>query len=348
MELSNEIMYKAIIERDASFEGVFFTAVKTTGIFCRPSCTARKPKEENVEFFGTVKEAITSGYRPCKICNPLEKPGETPDYVMNVLKELDLDQSIKFSDWDLANMGIEPSRLRRWFLKNHGMTFHTYQRMYRINSAFKKIRNGESVTVAAFDSGYESLSGFNDSFKTVFGTSPVNSKEKHLINITRIETPLGTMLAGADENSICLLEFTDRKMLNSGLKTLSKHLNANLLPGENKWLVILKQQLNEYFEGKRKVFSIPVSSPGTDFQKSVWKILETIPYGSTYSYKQQAAALSKPESVRAVASANGMNRIAIIIPCHRVIGEDGNLAGYGGGVWRKKWLLDFEKRNTKV
>ena len=347
MELSNEIMYKAIVERDASFEGVFFTAVKTTGIFCRPSCTARKPKEENVEFFGTIKEAVTSGYRPCKICNPLEKPGETPEYVRNVLSALDHDQSLKFSDSDLINKGIEPSRLRRWFLKNHGMTFHSYQRMYRINSAFKKIRNGESVTAAAFDSAYESLSGFNDSFKSVFGVSPSNSKEKHLINTTRLETPLGTMLAGADENGICLLEFTDRKMLDSGLKTLAKHLNANLLPGENKWFVVLKQQLDEYFNGKRKTFSIPVSSPGTEFQQSVWKVLQTIPYGSTFSYKQQAAVLLKPESVRAVAGANGMNRIAIIIPCHRVIGEDGTLSGYGGGVWRKKWLLDFEKENNK-
>jgi AraC family transcriptional regulator of adaptative response/methylated-DNA-[protein]-cysteine methyltransferase len=134
-------------------------------------------------------------------------------------------------------------------------------------------------------------------------------------------------------------------MLGAGLKSLSKHLNANLLPGENKWFVIMKQQLKEYFEGKRMAFSIPISSPGTDFQQSVWKILQTIPYGSTYSYKQQAAALMKPGSVRAVANANGLNRIAIIIPCHRVIGEDGSLSGYGGGVWRKKWLLDFEKRN---
>lgn len=345
MELSNEIMYKAVVDRDASFEGVFYTAVKTTGIFCRPSCTARKPKEENVEFFNTAKEAITRGYRPCKVCNPLEIPGETPGYIKKILTELYNDPSLKFKDGDLNERGIEPNKLRRWFLKNHGMTFQAFQRMYRINSAFKKIKNGESVTAAAFDSGYESLSGFNDSFKSVFGASPSNSKEKSLVNITRIETPLGAMLAGADETGICLLEFTDRKMLGAGLKALSKCLNANLLPGENKWFVILKQQLDEYFKGKRKSFSIPISSPGTEFQQSAWKELQTIPYGSTWSYKQQAAALMKPGSVRAVANANALNRIAIIIPCHRVIGEDGSLSGYGGGVWRKKWLLDFEKAN---
>jgi AraC family transcriptional regulator of adaptative response/methylated-DNA-[protein]-cysteine methyltransferase len=345
MELSNEIMYKAIVERDASFEGVFFTAVRTTGIFCRPSCTARKPKEENVEFFSTIKEAINSGYRPCKVCNPLEMPGETPDYIKNILKELNNDPLLKLKDGDLIDRGIEPSRVRRWFLKNHGMTFQSFQRLHRINSAFKKIKNGESVTGAAFDSGYESLSGFNESFKSVFGASPVNSKQKNLVNITRIETPLGTMLAGADENGICLLEFTDRKMLAEGLKTLSKHLNANLLPGENKWFPILKEQLDEYFKGIRRTFSIPISLHGTEFQQSSWQILQTIPYGSTFSYKHQAASLMKPNAVRAVANANGLNRIAIIIPCHRVIGEDGNLAGYGGGVWRKKWLLDFERLN---
>jgi AraC family transcriptional regulator of adaptative response/methylated-DNA-[protein]-cysteine methyltransferase len=345
MELNNDIMYKAIIEKDSSFEGLFITAVRTTGIFCRPTCTARKPKAENVEFFETVRQAILKGYRPCKVCNPMEKPGETPDYIKNILNELNNDPSLKFRDWDLTRRGIEPSRLRRWFLKNHGITFHSYQRMFRINSAFKRIRNGESVTSVAFDTGYESLSGFNDSFKTVFGVSPVNSKDRHIINISRIETPLGTMLAGADEKGICLLEFSDRKMLETELKSLSKLLNANLLPGSNKYFEMLKDQLEEYFAGKRREFTVPLSAPGSEFQKSVWRILRSISYGTTRSYKQQAIALKKPDAIRAVAHANGMNRISIIIPCHRVIGEDGKLVGYGGGLWRKKWLLDFEKSN---
>ncbi len=338
-------MYKALVDKDVSYEGTFIAAVKTTGIFCRPTCTARKPKKENVEFYSTTKEAILKGYRPCKVCNPLEKLGETPNYIKNILKELNDNPSLKFKDWDLTQQGVEPSKIRRWFLKNHGITFQAYQRMYRINSAFKKIQNGEPVTSVAFDTGYESLSGFTDSFKSIFGVSPSNSKDKQIINITRLETPLGTMFACAAEQGICLLEFTNRKMLETELKSLAKQLNANIIQGANKHFDLLRRQLDEYFEGKRKEFTIQLFTPGTEFQQSVWKVLQTIPYGSTYSYKQQAIALKKPDAFRAVANANGMNRISIIIPCHRVIGEDGNLIGYGGGLWRKKWLLDLEKQN---
>lgn len=346
--LTNTIMYKALVNKDVSYEGTFIAAIKTTGIFCRPTCTARKPKEENVEFFSTTKEAILKGYRPCKICNPLEKLGATPDYIKEILKELDTDPSLKFKDWDLMQRGIEPNNIRRWFLKNHGITFHSYQRMFRINSAFKKIQNGEPVTSVAFETGYESLSGFNDSFKSIFGVSPTNSKDRKIINITRLETPLGTMFAGAVEQGICLLEFTDRKMLETELKSIAKLLNANIIQGANQHFDLLKQQLEEYFEGKRKTFSVPLFTLGTEFQQSVWKELQNIPYGSTRSYKQQAAALQKPEAVRAVANANGMNRISIIIPCHRVIGNDGSLTGYGGGLWRKQWLLDLEKKNVQL
>ncbi|MGN8068244.1 bifunctional transcriptional activator/DNA repair enzyme AdaA [Mucilaginibacter sp. 22184] len=343
--LTDEIMYKALVDKDVAYEGTFIAAVKTTGIFCRPTCTARKPKEENVEFFKTTKEAILSGYRPCKVCSPLEKMGETPEDIKEILQELSADPSLKFKDWDLVRRGIEPSKIRRWFLKNHGITFHAYQRMFRINSAFKKIQNGELVTAVAFEAGYESLSGFNDSFKSVFGVSPAKSKNKQVINITRLETPLGTMFACATEQGICLLEFTDRKMLETELKALAKNLNANIIQGENKHFDQLKLELDEYFESRRKDFTVPLFTPGTDFQRSVWDILQKIPYGVTRSCKDQAITLHKPEAVRAVANANGMNRISIIIPCHRIIGENGSLTGYGGGIWRKQWLLNLEKAN---
>jgi len=343
--LTNEIMYKALVEKDVTFEGTFIAAVKTTGIFCRPTCTTRKPKAENVEFFNSTKEAILKGYRPCKVCNPLEKIGETPLYIKSLLTELNADPSLKFKDWNLIQRGIEPSKLRRWFLKNHGITFHAYQRMFRINSAFKKIQNGESVTSVAFDAGYESLSGFADSFKTIFGVSPSRSKESRLINISRIETPLGTMYACAVEQGICMLEFTDRKMLETELKSLTVRLNATIIQGANKHFELLEHQLEEYFDGRRKVFTVPLYPVGTEFQQLVWVALQTIPYGSTCSYKQQAAAIQKPEAIRAVANANGMNKISILIPCHRVIGDNGDLTGYGGGLWRKKWLLDLENRN---
>lgn len=345
MQLSIDLMYNAIVNKDTSFEGIFFTAVKTTGIFCRPSCTARKPKKENVEFFSTSKEAISKGYRPCKVCNPMEKLNETPDFIKTILNGLSDDPSRKFKDEDLLALGIEPNKIRRWFLKNHGVTFQAYQRMFRINSAFKKIQNGEAVTSTAFEAGYESLSGFNDSFKNIFGVSPKNSKAQTIIDLKRIETPLGTMYACAVKEGVCLLEFSDRKMLETEFKTLSKALNATIIQGENEHFEILEQQLNEYFEGKRKSFTVKLFTPGSAFQNLVWDGLQNISYGTTKSYKEQAIAISKTEAVRAVANANGMNRISILIPCHRVIGADGNLTGYGGGIWRKKWLLDMEKAN---
>jgi AraC family transcriptional regulator of adaptative response/methylated-DNA-[protein]-cysteine methyltransferase len=345
MELTDDIMYEAAVRKDSSFEGVFFTAVKTTGIFCRPTCTARKPKRENVEFFTNSKDAVLKGYRPCKVCFPLEKLNETPDFIKEILRELSEDPSLKFKDYDLVKRGIEPSKMRRWFLKNHGITFLAYQRMFRINTAFKKIKEGESITTTAFDLGYESLSGFNDSFKSVFGVSPKNSKTQNIIDLKRIETPLGTMFACAVKEGICLLEFTDRKMLETEFKTLAKALNASIIQGENEHFSVLELQLNEYFKGKRKTFSVPVFSPGTDFQNQVWKALIEIPYGEVRSYKEQSDAIKKPEAVRAVANANGMNKISILIPCHRVIGSNGELTGYGGGLWRKQWLLELEKKN---
>jgi len=169
-----------------------------------------------------------------------------------------------------------------------------------------------------------------------------------IIDLCRIETPLGTMFACGVTQGICLLEFSDRKILESEFKSLSKTLNAEIMQGHNIHFDLLKQELKEYFEGKRKVFSIPLFTPGSAFQQLVWNGLQNIPYGSTISYKQQSIALGKPAAIRAVANANGMNRISILIPCHRVIGENGNLTGYGGGLWRKKYLLDFEKESTQL
>lgn len=343
----DDIFYQALVAKDPSFEGTFFAGIKTTGIFCRPTCTARKPKRENVEFFASAKDAILKGYRACKVCHPMEKAGSTPEYVDRVLRLLDEDPSLKLKDYDLLKLDIEPSKIRRWFLKNHGITFHAYQRMYRINTAFKKLQTGTSVTDIAFDSGYESLSGFNDSFKKVFGVSPKNSKEKQVIDFTRIETDLGTMVACATDKGVCLLEFSDRKGLETELKQLAKYHNANIVQGQNKYFKQLKEELDAYFEGRLKEFKVPLDISGTDFQKQVWQALVEIPYGTTSSYLRQAEVLGKPSSVRAVANANGMNKIAIIIPCHRVVGSDGSLTGYAGGLWRKRKLIDLEKDNKQ-
>lgn len=334
--------YQALLAKDGSYEGTFIAAVKTTGIFCRPTCRARKPKRENVEFFPTTREAILAGYRACKVCRPLEKPGATPAHISSLLRQLRTDQPTKITDEQLRAQGLAPSALRRWFLKNHGLTFHAYQRVVRLNAAFKKLQQGESVTATAFGAGYESLSGFQESFKSVFGTAPSNSRQQQVIDLARLETPLGTMMVGGVAAGICLLEFTDRKMLETELRGLSKRLNAAIVPGDNPHFPVLKQQLDEYFGGQRQAFSVPLVAPGTAFQQAAWQALQAIPHGETRSYQQQATALGQPTAQRAVAAANGLNRISILIPCHRVVGADGHLTGYGGGLWRKKWLLALE------
>ncbi len=343
MNLSFDQMYRASYEKNSDFEGVFWMAVKTTGIFCRPTCTARKPKPENVEFFDNTKDAILKGYRPCKVCKPLENPDETPAEIQKLMDELSVNPETKFKDIDLVERGLQPITVKRWFRKHHGMTFHAFQRTFKINSAFKKLQQGENVLDVALENGYESLSGFNDSFKNVFGVSPKNSKMEKIIDVKRIETPLGTMVACANENGICMLEFSDRKALPTELKDISKHFDANIVQGENPHFKTLEKELEEYFEGKRKDFTVPLAPVGTDFQKKVWKILRTIPYGTTRTYQQQADILGNPKAVRAVANANGLNKISIIIPCHRVIGSNGTLTGYGGGIWRKQKLLELEK-----
>ena len=343
MQLSADIMYQASFDKNPDFEGVFWMGVKTTGIFCRPTCTARKPKPENVEFFRSAKEAILKGYRPCKVCKPLENPDETPEYIQKILEELREDPSLKFRDSDLVERGVEPATVRRWFQKNHGLTFHAFQRMFRLNTAFKKIQQGENIMETAYDSGFESLSGFNESFKSIFGVSPKNLKDQRIIDLKRIETPIGTMYAAAVEEGICMLEFTDRKILETEFKDLAKSLNATIVQGENPHFKTLEKELSEYFEGNRKNFTVPLSPVGTDFQKSVWQVLMKIPYGETWNYKKQSEVLGDVKKVRAVANANGMNKISILIPCHRVIGSNGTLTGYGGGIWRKQKLLELEK-----
>ena len=154
------------------------------------------------------------------------------------------------------------------------------------------------------------------------------------------------MYACATDRGLCLLEFTDRRMLETELKDLQRRLNAVILVGENTYTHQVKKELSQYFEGTLTSFSIRLDTPGTDFQQRVWAALQHIPYGQTRSYKAQAEYLNSPNSVRAVASANGHNRVAIVIPCHRVIGKDGSLTGYAGGLQRKQWLLDHERKNT--
>lgn len=168
------------------------------------------------------------------------------------------------------------------------------------------------------------------------------------ITTTELSSPLGPMLAGATSEGVCILEFTNRIRLEKELTELQKLLNAVTVPGRNQHLDQLEKELSEYFEGKRKAFSVPLHTPGNEFVQSVWKTLQQIPYGTTCSYKEQAEMMNNPKAIRAIASTNGRNRLAIIIPCHRVIGSDGSMTGYAAGVDKKKWLLRFEGGHSEI
>ena len=337
-----ETMYKALVEKDPAFDGLFYTGVTTTGVFCRTTCTARKPRRENVVFFPNTREALLAGYRPCLVCRPVEPPEATPEAIRRLLAEVESDPGLRLRDDDLRERGLEPATVRRWFKKNHGMTFQAYVRTLRIGAAFGQISQGRTATETAFEQGWESLSGFGDAFRKVMGAAPTRVGVP-VIPMTRIETPLGPMLAGATEDGICLLEFVDRRMIETQLVRLNRLFRATLVPGKSPHFDRLSEELSPYFTGDLRRFEVPLDLKGTEFQRKVWSALLTIPYGQMRSYAEQARIVGDPRAIRAVARANGDNRIAILVPCHRVIGADGSLTGYGGGLWRKQWLLDLER-----
>ena len=336
-------MWAAVVGRDPSYDGLFFTGVRTTGIFCRPTCTARKPLRKNVEFYPSPREALLAGYRPCKRCRPMEPRGAPPPWLRTLLDEMESNLTRRWTDADLEARGLSPSRVRRWFQDQHGMTFHGYHRARRLGLALGRIRHGEPVGRAAVEHGYDSLSGFNDAFRQLLGTSPRRGTASRVVLVNRVLTPLGPMLAGATDEALCLLEFLDRRMLETQLQKVCNRLDCTLVPGSNGVTERVASELGSYFRGELKDFGVPLEDRGTDFQRTVWAALRAIPFGATRSYGALAAEIGRPTAVRAVARANGDNRMAIVIPCHRVVGSDGKLTGYGGGLWRKQWLLDHEQ-----
>lgn len=341
----HEEMVRAMLSGDGTYDGVFLTAVKTTGIFCLPSCRPpRRPKPENVEFFGTVRESLFAGYRPCKLCRPLELDGQSPVWVEQLMTRVEQAPQERLQASDLKALGLSPERVRRWFQEHYGMTFSEWCRGRRLSEAFTRIREGADLDDVALGHGYGSHSGFREAFGQAFGTPPGSAQATECVTTNMIDSPVGRMLAATTEKGICLLEYTDRRMLERNLATMRQRFAMPVVPGEHKWLKMLGEELKDYFEGRRQDFTVPVAPRGTPFQERVWNELRQIPHGETISYQELAKRIDQPSAVRAVANANGQNRINILIPCHRVIGKNGELTGYGGGLWRKRVLLDLEQR----
>jgi AraC family transcriptional regulator, regulatory protein of adaptative response / methylated-DNA-[protein]-cysteine methyltransferase len=339
-----DTMYRALVDRDTSFEGIFFVGVRTTGIFCRPTCSAKKPARQNVDFFATPSEALHGGYRPCLRCHPMDPDKRPPDLIERLRAEVERAPGGRLTDKELSALSIDPSTARRQFKRHYGMTFQAYHRARRMGLALREVRKGARVDAIQNESGFESASGFRDAFARIFGEVPTAVKEQGGLFAERIETPLGAMLAIADDAGLRLLEFVDRRAMEREMTILRSRLKTNIVPGEHPHLAAVRTQLADYFSGKNLEFSIPLAPVGSPFQMRTWNLLRTIPIGETRSYSWMAAKLGDAEMRRAVGRANGDNMLCLIIPCHRVIRADGTLCGYGGGLWRKKWLLDHERR----
>ncbi len=336
-------MERAFFASDASYDGIYWTAVRTTGIFCRPSCPARKPSPENVEFYGSPKEALFAGYRPCKRCRPLDTNGRPPDWVNTLLAKIEEKPEERLTAADLRHLNVDPARARRWFLLHYGMTFATFCRARRLQRAFTQLRNGAELDEVALGHGYESHSGFREAFGKTFGTPPGQSRDRECVVTTMLESPLGPLVVAATDQGVCLVEFTDRRMLEAQFETLRNRFGVPVVPGRHEHLDRLKEELTRYFAGELREFKVSITSPGSEFQERVWRELRRIPYGETISYEVLATRVGRPRAQRAVGHANGLNRVAILIPCHRVINKDGKLGGYGGGLWRKRLLLELER-----
>jgi AraC family transcriptional regulator, regulatory protein of adaptative response / methylated-DNA-[protein]-cysteine methyltransferase len=338
-------MQRAYLERDAAFNGLFYLGVRTTGIFCRPTCPARKPRPQNVEYFSTARDAVAAGYRPCKRCRPMQLDDQ-PAWCRQLIDDIEREPAARIHERDLISRGVDPATVRRYFQRHYGMTFQAYARSRRLAGTLHQIREGMPLDSAVFTSGFNSHSGFRDAFVRTFGGTPGKIRDGDCIYLAWLPSPLGPLVAGATSQGVCLLEFSDRPMLQTQLNTVRKLFDSPAVPGMNEHLRQLAKELDDYFAGTLRTFSVPLIYPGTSFQQRVWDELLRIPYAQTLSYEALANAVGLLGGQRTVGRANGQNRIAIVIPCHRVVRKDGQLGGYGGGLRRKQFLLELERRSS--
>src|ERR1700726_5287353 len=237
-----ETMYRALVKRDPTFEGIFYVGVRTTGIFCRPTCSAKKPARANVDFFPTPSEALHGGYRPCLRCRPMDPEKRPPELIERLRAEVERAPGGRLTDKELAALSIDPSTARRQFKRHYGMTFQAYHRARRMGLALREVRRGGRVGEAQNGSGFESASGFREAFTRIFGEPPTAAKEQGGLFAERIETPLGAMLAIADDEGLRLLEFVDRRAMEREMSILRKRLHTNIVPGQHRHLDAVRSE----------------------------------------------------------------------------------------------------------
>lgn len=340
--------YQALLDKNTEYEGIFYVGVKTTGVFCRPTCPARKPKFENCEFFETAQQALLASFRPCQRCRPLSHPNQVSPLIQMLVTAVEENPEKRWKDKDFQELSIDASTARRQFKKRFGITFVGYARARRMGLAMRQIRAGDAVIDAQLATGYESSSGFRDAFSRIMGAAPTRLGNSKILKASWLDTKLGPMIAIANDEVLYLLEFVDRKGLEREVERLRQRTKSAIIPGITPVIHSIESELQSYFKSELKEFKTPLLLLGSPFQKQVWNELKKIPYSETRSYADLARAIGKPSAFRAVANANGANQHAIVIPCHRVVNTNGDLSGYGGGLTRKKWLINHEKTGVKI
>lgn len=344
-KFSDEALYAALVARDSGLDGRAFVGVRTTGIFCRLTCPARKPKRENCVFFENVGGCLDAGFRPCRRCQPLRPAGELEPVIRTLVDELERDPSAGWSEQRLVEMGFDPSTVRRRFRHQFGITFLEMARLRRVRAGVTTLTRGDKVIEAQLDAGFESASGFRSALAKHLNIAPSALTRATPLRASWIDTPVGAMIAASDDAALFVLEFYDCKDLPRELSRLQKE-HGPISIGQSSVGEQIAQELDDYFAGRLQHFKTPVAGLGSDFTQSVWRELQAIPYGATQSYGELARRIGNAKASRAVARANGSNPIAVVVPCHRVIAADGSLSGYAGGRWRKRWLLDHERQHA--
>ena len=338
-----DVLYNALVARSDAYEGRAYVGVTSTGIFCRLNCPAPNPKPENCTFFENPGDCIAAGFRPCKRCHPLAPVARLDPLVDQMLKAFDADPMRRWSETCVASMGFDPSTVRRAFKRHFGMTFLEMARHRRLRHSAEVLAKGDKVIEAQLSAGFESPSAFRAAFAKLMGRAPGEFADNALLRASWIDTPIGAMVTICDATQVHLLEFPERKGLAREVQQLFQFSKGQLGFGRFTLTDRVQAQLTEFFAGRRRKFELPLALHGTDFSKTVWRALQDIPAGQTRSYAQLAQSIARPTAMRAVARANGANQIAIVLPCHRVIGADGTLTGYAGGLWRKQKLIELER-----
>ncbi|GAA6149299.1 trifunctional transcriptional activator/DNA repair protein Ada/methylated-DNA--[protein]-cysteine S-methyltransferase [Pseudooceanicola nitratireducens] len=340
----SQTCYDSFFARSPDMRGRLWVGVTSTGIFCRMGCPARQPKPENCSWHASVQSCVEAGFRPCKRCRPLEPEGADP-LVTRLTRALEDDPARRWREADLVALGLDPSTVRRAFRRSLGISFLDLARMRRLQAGLGQLAGGARVIDAQLEAGFDSGSGFRAALTRIMGAPPDRwSHPDPLLRIDWISTDLGPMIAVADDHALHLLEFADRPALPKELEPLRKAVKGRIALGRPAPINQAAEEMRAYLAGRMTRFETPLVLHGTPFTRQVWEALRRIPAGETRSYSGLAQEIGRPEATRAVARANGANQIAVMIPCHRVLGADGSLTGYGGGLWRKERLIALERQ----